>query len=31
MAYDTKLADRLRKYLAEIPNLEIQEKKCFMV
>ena len=29
MAYDTKLADQLRKYLAEIPNLEIQEKKMF--
>jgi len=29
MAYDTKLADRIREYLAEIPNLEIQEKKMF--
>ena len=31
MAYDTKLADRLREYLAEIPNLEIEEKKMFNV
>ena len=29
MSYDTKLADRIREYLAEIPNLEIQEKKMF--
>jgi len=29
MAYDTKLADRIRKYLAEIPNLKIEEKKMF--
>ena len=29
MAYDTKLADRIREYLAEIPNLEIEEKKMF--
>ena len=29
MAYDTKLADRIREYLAEIPNLKIEEKKMF--
>jgi len=29
MSYDTKLGDRIREYLAEIPNLEIQEKKMF--
>jgi TfoX/Sxy family transcriptional regulator of competence genes len=29
MAFDTKLADRIREYLAEIPNLEIEERKMF--
>jgi hypothetical protein len=29
MAYDIKLADRIREYLAEFPNLEIEEKKMF--
>ena len=29
MGYDTKLADRIREYLAGIPNLEIEEKKMF--
>ena len=29
MAYDTKLANRIRAYLAEIPNLKIEEKKMF--
>jgi hypothetical protein len=29
MAFDTKLADRIREYLAEIPNLEVEEKKMF--
>ena len=29
MAFDTKLADRIREYLNEIPNLEIEEKKMF--
>ncbi len=29
MAYDIKLADRIREYLVEIPNLEIEEKKMF--
>src|SRR5689334_18364790 len=31
MAYDIKLADRVREYLAEIPDLEIEEKKMFNV
>jgi isopenicillin N synthase-like dioxygenase len=31
MAYDIKLADRLRAYLAEIPDLEIEEKTMFNV
>jgi TfoX N-terminal domain len=31
MAYDIKLADRLREYLAEIPDLEIEEKTMFNV
>jgi hypothetical protein len=29
MAYDTILADRVREYLADFPNLEIEEKKMF--
>ena len=29
MAFDINLADRIREYLAEIPNLEIEEKKMF--
>ena len=29
MAYDTKLADRIRKYLVGFPNLKIEEKKMF--
>jgi hypothetical protein len=31
MAYDIKLADRVRRYLAEIPDLEIEEKTMFNV
>jgi hypothetical protein len=31
MAYDIKLADRLREYLAEIPGIKIQEKEMFSV
>jgi TfoX N-terminal domain len=31
MAYDIKLADRVRAYLAEIPDLEIEEKTMFNV
>ncbi|AOM81003.1 TfoX/Sxy family protein [Pedobacter steynii] len=31
MTYDIKLADRLRAYLAEIPDLEVEEKKMFNV
>lgn len=29
MLYDTALADRIRLYLADIPNLEFEEKKMF--
>lgn len=29
MAYDIKLVDRVREYLAEIPDLEIEEKEMF--
>ena len=29
MAYDTKLADRIRAYLVNIPGLKIEEKKMF--
>lgn len=29
MAYNTKLADRVREYLAHLPNLKIEEKKMF--
>ncbi len=29
MAYDTKLADRVRDYLVNIPNIEIEERKMF--
>jgi isopenicillin N synthase-like dioxygenase len=29
MAYDTKLADRIREYLLEFPNLKVEEKKMF--
>ena len=31
MTYNTKLADRVREYLAEIPDLEIEEKEMFNV
>ncbi len=31
MAYDEKLAERIREYLAEIPDLAIEEKLTFMV
>lgn len=31
MAYDTKLADRVREYLAEVPGLAIEEKEMFSV
>lgn len=31
MAYDTNLADRVREYLAEIPNIDIEEKEMFNV
>ena len=29
MAYDTKLADRIREYLVAFPKLKIEEKKMF--
>jgi TfoX/Sxy family transcriptional regulator of competence genes len=29
MAYNTKLADRVREYLAHVPNIQIEEKKMF--
>ena len=29
MAYDTKLADRIRDYLENIPDIEIEERKMF--
>ncbi len=29
MAYDTNLAERIRHYLAEIPQLKVEEKKMF--
>jgi hypothetical protein len=29
MAYDTKLADRVREYLADIPKLKVNEKVMF--
>ena len=29
MAYNSKLADRVREYIAKFPKLEIEEKKMF--
>lgn len=29
MAFDTKLAERIRKYLAAFPKLNVEEKKMF--
>ena len=29
MAFDTNLADRVREYLAEIPDIEVEEKEMF--
>jgi TfoX N-terminal domain len=31
MTYDTNLVDRVREYLAEIPDIEIEEKEMFNV
>lgn len=31
MAYDTNLADRVREFLAEVPNIEVEEKEMFAV
>lgn len=29
MAYNTKLADRVREYLARVPNIQMEDKKMF--
>lgn len=31
MAYDINLADRIREFLAEVPNIEVEEKEMFAV
>jgi hypothetical protein len=31
MAYDTNLADKVREYLSEKPNIDIEEKEMFNV
>ena len=31
MAYSTELVDRVREYLSEIPNTEVEEKEMFAV
>jgi len=31
MAYDTDLVNRLREFLAEVPDIEIEEKEMFSV
>jgi TfoX N-terminal domain len=31
MAYDTNLADKVREYLAEIPDIDVEEKVMFNV
>lgn len=31
MAYSTKLVDKVREYLAEIPNIKVEEKEMFAV
>ncbi|RIV19913.1 RNA methyltransferase [Fibrisoma montanum] len=31
MSYDSNLADKVREYLAEIPEIEIEEKEMFAV
>lgn len=31
MAYDTQLANRIREFLAEIPDIEVEEKEMFAV
>jgi hypothetical protein len=30
MPYDSKLADRIRAYLNQFPELKVEEKKCSM-
>jgi hypothetical protein len=29
MAYDTKVADRIREYKLQIPDIQVEEKKMF--
>lgn len=31
MAYDLNLADRVRAFLAEVPNIDVEEKEMFAV
>jgi hypothetical protein len=31
MSYDTNLVDRVREFLAEVPNIEVEEKEMFAV
>ncbi len=31
MAYDTNLVNKVREFLAEIPNIEVEEKEMFAV
>jgi hypothetical protein len=31
MSYDTNLANRVREFLAEIPNIEVEEQEMFAV
>jgi hypothetical protein len=31
MPYDIGLADRIRAYLSEIPNIDVEEKEMFSV
>jgi isopenicillin N synthase-like dioxygenase len=31
MAYDTNLVDKVREFLAEIPDIEVEEKEMFAV
>jgi isopenicillin N synthase-like dioxygenase len=31
MAYDTQLVDRVREFLADIPDIEVEEKEMFAV
>jgi hypothetical protein len=31
MSYDINLADRVREYLSEVPNIDVEEKEMFSV